>query len=46
MLELKNITKKFGTRTILNKLNLTIPDQQILAIVGPSGAGKPLYCAV
>ena len=40
MLELKNITKKFGTRTILNKLNLTIPDQQILAIVGPSGAGK------
>ena len=40
MLKLKNITKKFGTRTILNKLNLTIPDQQILAIVGPSGAGK------
>ena len=40
MLELKNITKKFGTRTILNKLNLTIPDREILAIVGPSGAGK------
>ena len=40
MLELKNITKKFGSRTILNKLNLTIPDKQILAIVGPSGAGK------
>lgn len=40
MLELKKITKKFGSRTILNKLNLTIPDQQILAIVGPSGAGK------
>ena len=40
MLKLKNITKKFGSRTILNKLNLTIPDQQILAIVGPSGAGK------
>ena len=40
MLELKNITKKFGSRTILNKLNLTITDRQILAIVGPSGAGK------
>lgn len=40
MLELKNITKKFGSRTILNKLNLTIPDREILAIVGPSGAGK------
>ena len=40
MLELKNITKKFGERTILDNLNLEIPDGQILAIVGPSGAGK------
>lgn len=40
MLELKNITKSFGSRIILNKLNLTIPNEQILAIVGPSGAGK------
>ncbi|MDF7639897.1 ATP-binding cassette domain-containing protein [Lactobacillus sp. ESL0791] len=40
MLELKEITKKFGSRIILNKLNLVIPDGQILAIVGPSGAGK------
>lgn len=40
MLELKNITKRFGSRVILNKLNLTIPNGQILAIVGPSGAGK------
>lgn len=40
MLELKNITKKFGERTILDSLNLEIPDGQILAIVGPSGAGK------
>lgn len=40
MLELRDITKKFGPRVILNKLNLTIPDGQILAIVGHSGAGK------
>ncbi|MDF7671711.1 ATP-binding cassette domain-containing protein [Lactobacillus sp. ESL0701] len=40
MLELKNITKKFGQRTILDKVNLSIPSGQILAIVGPSGAGK------
>lgn len=40
MLELKNIKKQFGGRTILNDLSLQVPDGQIVAIVGPSGAGK------
>ncbi|MFC6181416.1 amino acid ABC transporter ATP-binding protein [Lactiplantibacillus daowaiensis] len=40
MLELKNITKRFGDRTIIDKLNLTVKDGEILSIVGPSGAGK------
>lgn len=40
MLELKNITKSFGDRTIINKLSLTVKDGEILSIVGPSGAGK------
>ena len=40
MLELKNISKKFGKKEILSNFNLTIPEKQILAIVGPSGGGK------
>ncbi|WP_353726561.1 amino acid ABC transporter ATP-binding protein [Lactiplantibacillus plantarum] len=40
MLELKNITKSFGSRTIIKNLNLTVKDGEILSIVGPSGAGK------
>lgn len=40
MLELKGITKKFGNRVILDNVNLTVADGQILTIVGPSGAGK------
>ena len=40
MLELKNISKKFGKKEILSNFSLTIPEQQILAIVGPSGGGK------
>ncbi|NLR09774.1 MULTISPECIES: amino acid ABC transporter ATP-binding protein [Lactobacillaceae] len=40
MLELKGITKKFDGKTILDKVNLTVNDGQILTIVGPSGAGK------
>jgi len=40
MLELKGITKKFGGKTILDNVNLTVTDGKILTIVGPSGAGK------
>lgn len=40
MLELKEITKRFDNRTILNKMSFQVPDGEILAIVGPSGAGK------
>ncbi|GEO68641.1 amino acid ABC transporter ATP-binding protein [Levilactobacillus acidifarinae] len=40
MLELKNISKKFDGKVILDNVNLTVQDGQILTIVGPSGAGK------
>lgn len=40
MLELRNIQKKFGDKVILSDFNLVIPEQKILAIVGPSGGGK------
>ncbi|GLL52208.1 amino acid ABC transporter ATP-binding protein [Tetragenococcus halophilus] len=40
MLELKNISKSFGSKKVINSLDLTIPDGSILAIVGPSGGGK------
>lgn len=40
MLEVKDLTKSFGNRVILDKVNLTVKDGEILSIVGPSGAGK------
>ena len=40
MLELKNISKKFKDRQILENFNLTVEEDKILAIVGPSGGGK------
>ncbi|KRN94338.1 amino acid ABC transporter ATP-binding protein [Pediococcus stilesii] len=40
MLELKNVSKSFNGKMIINKLNLKIEDGKILTIVGPSGAGK------
>ena len=40
VLELKNISKSFGTRKIIDKLNLSLDQGDILSIIGPSGAGK------
>jgi polar amino acid transport system ATP-binding protein len=40
MLEIKSLTKKFGEKTIIDNLNLSIEDGQILTIAGPSGGGK------
>lgn len=36
MLELKNISKSFGDKVILNNLNLEVKDGEILCIVGQS----------
>ncbi|HIT34272.1 MAG TPA: ABC transporter ATP-binding protein [Candidatus Faecousia intestinigallinarum] len=40
MLELKNITKTFGSVRALDDLNLTVPRGAVYGLVGPNGAGK------
>lgn len=40
MIEIRNVTKSYGTLTVLHDISLTIPEGEIMAIVGPSGAGK------
>ena len=40
MIEFKNIYKSFKSQSILNNLNLTVPEGNITVIMGPSGAGK------
>ena len=40
MLEVKNITKAFGSLQVLKGIDLHIGKQEIVSIVGPSGAGK------
>ena len=39
-IEFIDVKKAFGRNTILNGLNLGIPDDQISMILGPSGTGK------
>ena len=40
MLELKNVTKTFGTFKALDGLTLTVPRGAVYGLVGPNGAGK------
>ena len=40
MIELKNLTKKYGALTAVNNISVTINDGEIIGFLGPNGAGK------
>lgn len=40
MLEMKNISKRFGEKEALTNVSLTLERGEVLAIIGPSGSGK------
>lgn len=40
ILEMKNITKKFGNVKVLDRVNLTLYKGHVLALLGENGAGK------
>ncbi len=40
LIEFKDVTKRFGSRTVLERVNLQIYEGQVTTIIGLSGAGK------
>lgn len=40
MIELKNVTKRFGDKTAVDAISLDIPSGSITGFIGPNGAGK------
>lgn len=39
-IELRDVSKRFGKITAVDRINLTVKDKEFLALVGPSGCGK------
>lgn len=40
MLEIRDLTVRFGGLVALNKVNLTVPAGSVVAVIGPNGSGK------
>jgi phosphonate transport system ATP-binding protein len=40
MLEIQNLTRRFGARAAVDGVTLSVPDGQMVGIIGRSGAGK------
>src|SRR5437588_12939515 len=40
MIELKSLTKNYGSFTAVDSIDLTVPDGQLFGFLGPNGAGK------
>lgn len=40
MLEITDLTVRFGGLVALNKVNLTVPAGSVVAVIGPNGSGK------
>ena len=40
VLEVKNLTKKFGEFTAVDNISFSLKEGEILGLLGPNGAGK------
>ena len=40
ILQVKNLTKKFGGLTAVSNVSFDVKENEILSVIGPNGAGK------
>ncbi|KPG69844.1 MULTISPECIES: amino acid ABC transporter ATP-binding protein [unclassified Enterococcus] len=39
----ENLVKKFGSNTVLNDINVSIEEGEVVCVIGPSGSGKSTF---
>jgi glutamate transport system ATP-binding protein len=44
LVELRDVNKHFGQLHVLNGINLTVVQGEVLVVIGPSGSGKSTLC--
>lgn len=40
MVEVKNVTKRYGNKNVVDQVSVTVPKGTITSFIGPNGAGK------
>ena len=40
IVETTNLTKRYGTSTVVNQVSLSVPEGSVYGFIGPNGAGK------
>lgn len=43
IIQVKGISKSFGSNIVLQDIDLEIQQQQVIVIIGPSGSGKSTF---
>ncbi len=46
MIEVRHLVKRFGTKTVLKKVDFTVEAGEFVAILGPNGAGKTTFLRI
>ncbi|MBC6316778.1 ABC transporter ATP-binding protein [Listeria grandensis] len=46
MIEVRNLQKKYGTKSVLQDIDLVIPEKQIVSFIGANGAGKSTLLSI
>ena len=44
MVEVQNVTKRYGGRAVVDAVTVNIPRGKITSLIGPNGAGKSTLC--